>query len=140
MVAPHADMAAERRARDAAGDRFVIEQRDLYADAAACIAACKEAGLVVGIAGNQPAEAEAALLACGLDAHHLATSAGWGVSKPDPKFFDLVCEACGLPAEQIAYVGDRVRGWPRSCWPAARGASSSRAGPVPPKPRPSCAR
>jgi HAD superfamily hydrolase (TIGR01509 family) len=108
MVAPHADMAAERQARAAAGDRFVIQPGDLYPDAAACIAACKTAGLVVGIAGNQPAEAEAALLACGLDAHHLATSAGWGVSKPDPKFFDLVAEACGLPPEQIVYVGDRV--------------------------------
>jgi FMN phosphatase YigB (HAD superfamily) len=108
MVAPHVDMAVARRERAEAGDRFVIQPGDLYPDAAACIAACKARGLVVGIAGNQPAEAEAALLACGLDAHHLAASERWGVSKPDPKFFGLVCEACGLPPEQIAYVGDRV--------------------------------
>ncbi len=108
IVAPHVDMAAARLARAAANAQFVIEKRDLYPDAAGCIAACKAAGLVVGIAGNQPAEAEAALLACGLDAHHLATSAGWRVSKPDPLFFVRVAEACGLPPEQIAYVGDRV--------------------------------
>lgn len=108
IVAPHVDMAAARQARAAANARFVIEKRDLYPDAAECVAACKAAGLVVGIAGNQPAEAEAALLACGLDAHHLATSAGWQVSKPDPLFFVRVAEVCGLPPEQIAYVGDRV--------------------------------
>ena len=108
MVAPHVDMAEARRARHEAGDRFVIEPRDLYADTADCIAACKAAGLIVGIAGNQPLEAEAALLACGLDVHHLAASERWGVAKPDPAFFAKVTEACGLPPGEIAYVGDRV--------------------------------
>lgn len=108
MVAPHVDMADARRRRAESGQRFVIEKRDLYTDAAACIEECKQAGLIVGIAGNQPTEAEAALLACGLDAHHLAASERWGVSKPDPRFFTKVAEACGLPPAEIAYVGDRV--------------------------------
>ena len=108
IVAPGVDMPALRQARAAANDRFRIEPRDLYPDAAPCIAACKAAGLVVGIAGNQPAEAEAALEACGLGADHLAASDRWGVSKPDSRFFTRVAETCGLPPEAIAYVGDRV--------------------------------
>lgn len=108
MVAPGTDVGEARRARAAAGQGYVIEKRDLYPDAAPCLAACRAAGLVVGIAGNQPAEAEAALHACGLETDHLAVSDGWGVSKPDPRFFARVAEACGLPAHEIAYVGDRV--------------------------------
>lgn len=108
MVAPGTDIAEARRARHAAGRGYVIEPGDLYPDASACLAACRAAGLVVGIAGNQPAEAEAALHACGLDTDHLAVSANWGVSKPDPRFFTMVADACGFPPHEIAYVGDRV--------------------------------
>jgi FMN phosphatase YigB (HAD superfamily) len=38
----------------------------------------------------------------------IASSGGWGISKPDPRFFDKVIEAAGVPANQIAYVGDRL--------------------------------
>ena len=38
----------------------------------------------------------------------IASSAGWGVSKPDPRFFAKVIEAAGEPPEAIAYVGDRL--------------------------------
>jgi FMN phosphatase YigB (HAD superfamily) len=38
----------------------------------------------------------------------IASSDGWGVSKPDPRFFAKVIEAAGEPAEAIAYVGDRL--------------------------------
>ncbi len=60
------------------------------------------------IAGNQPEASEAALARLGVPADVIASSAGWGVSKPDPRFFAKVVEAAGVPATEIAYVGDRV--------------------------------
>jgi HAD superfamily hydrolase (TIGR01509 family) len=108
LMAPDADLAAVRAARRAAGAEFAIEPRDLYPDALACLEACRAAGLYVGVAGNQPASAAAALLNCGMMVDHLATSEEWGVSKPDPAFFERVAQACGRPPAEIAYVGDRV--------------------------------
>lgn len=108
MVAPDADLAAIRAQRKAAGKEFRIEARDLYPDALACLAECRAAGLFVGVAGNQPLQAEAALAQCGVAVDVLAASDRWGVAKPDPRFFTLVAEACGRPPGEIAYVGDRV--------------------------------
>ena len=108
MVAPGVDMAAARERRRALGLEFRIEARDLYADAVPGLAACKAAGLFVGIAGNQPVAAEEGLRGCGLAFDALAASDRWGVAKPDPAFFAKVSESCGRPPEEIAYVGDRV--------------------------------
>ena len=55
------------------------------------------------IAGNQPREAEAAIHSLDLPVDVVASSAGWGVSKPDPRFFANVIEAAGVPAHAIAY-------------------------------------
>ena len=60
------------------------------------------------ISGNQPVESEAALARLGLPVDVIASSGGWGVSKPDPRFFARVVEAAGVPATEIAYVGDRL--------------------------------
>ncbi len=60
------------------------------------------------IAGNQPIEAEAALARLQVPADLIATSAGWGVAKPDPAFFERVINAAGEQADCIAYVGDRM--------------------------------
>jgi FMN phosphatase YigB (HAD superfamily) len=38
----------------------------------------------------------------------VASSSGWGVAKPDPRFFERIAETCGFPAREIAYVGDRL--------------------------------
>jgi FMN phosphatase YigB (HAD superfamily) len=38
----------------------------------------------------------------------IATSAGWGVAKPDAAFFAKVIEAASEPPDRIAYVGDRI--------------------------------
>ncbi len=62
----------------------------------------------VGFAGNQPAGAETSLADLVADGDLVATSADWGVSKPDPAFFARVVEELALPAAEIAYVGDRV--------------------------------
>ncbi|WP_273733713.1 HAD family hydrolase [Mycolicibacterium septicum] len=83
-------------------------QIDLYPDALECVAAARRAGLAVGVAGNQPAGIEQVLSAAGLEADFVASSAAWGVSKPDPEFFvRLISEAC-IAAERILYVGDRL--------------------------------
>jgi FMN phosphatase YigB (HAD superfamily) len=60
------------------------------------------------IAGNQPLESEAALARLNIPVDLIASSAGWGVSKPDPKFFDKVIEVAGEVPGSIAYVGDRL--------------------------------
>jgi len=86
-----------------AAPRFV-----LYPDAGPCLHRLGEAGYFVGVAGNQPQWAEAALLEAGVDVDVVATSAGWGVHKPSPEFFARIVEAAGRPAGEIAYVGDRV--------------------------------
>lgn len=83
-------------------------QCELYPDAADCVAAVRRAGMAVGVAGNQPAAIDQVLAAAGLEVDFVASSAAWGVAKPDPAFFArLVCEARVL-AENILYVGDRL--------------------------------
>jgi FMN phosphatase YigB (HAD superfamily) len=105
---PDLDFSTVRQQRTALGWRYGFEPEDLYPDVRACLATLREKGFKVLIAGNQPREAERALHALDLAADVIASSAGWGVSKPDPRFFDRVIEAAGEPAANIAYVGDRV--------------------------------
>jgi HAD superfamily hydrolase (TIGR01509 family) len=83
-------------------------QGDLYPDALECIAAVRRAGLIVGVAGNQPATVEQVLAAAGLEADFVASSAAWGVAKPDPAFFARLIAEANVPAENILYVGDRL--------------------------------
>lgn len=86
-----------------AGGGFLAD--DLYADARPCVEELRRRGLRVGLAGNSPSGAYAAL---DLDADFVASSADWGVEKPQPGFFARVLEECACPPERIAYVGDRV--------------------------------
>ncbi len=67
----------------------------------------KDQGLFVGLAGNQPAHAEATLRALDLPVDVIGTSHGWGVAKPSPAFFERVVAAGGGDASSILYVGDR---------------------------------
>lgn len=83
-------------------------QADLYPDALECVTAVRRAGLIVGVAGNQPATVEQVLAAAGLEADFVASSAAWGVAKPDPAFFDRLIAEANVPAESILYVGDRL--------------------------------
>ncbi len=105
---PDIDISNARALRRQAGWEYDFTPEDLYPDAMDCLGTLRDRGYRVLIAGNQPVESEAALTRLGLPAHHIASSAGWGVSKPDPRFFDKVVEAAGVPAAEIAYVGDRV--------------------------------
>jgi FMN phosphatase YigB (HAD superfamily) len=108
LVRPGFDIAAESARRAEAGWRLRFEPGDFYPDALPCVTELAGAGYRIGIAGNQPEAAEAALAAAGVRADFIASSAGWGVEKPDPAFFAKVAEAAGLPPAAIAYVGDRL--------------------------------
>lgn len=85
-----------------------IRPEDLYPDALECLRSARAAGLVVGVAGNQPGGAEQALRSAGADVDFIATSATWGVAKPSPEFFERVVVASGVPAHQVLHVGDRL--------------------------------
>jgi HAD superfamily hydrolase (TIGR01662 family) len=105
---PGLDLREELRKREAAGVGDAITVDDLYPDAAECLRAVHAAGYRVGVVGNQPARAEAALSDLGLPIDLVASSDGWGVHKPDPRFFERIATELALPAGEIAYVGDRL--------------------------------
>ena len=108
VIAPGLDVAAEAEKRRATGWRYRFEPGDFYPDALPCLRELKAAGFRIGLAGNQPEEAEPALAEANVTADFIASSARWGVEKPSQAFFDKVVEAAGVPASQIAYVGDRL--------------------------------
>ncbi len=85
-----------------------VRPDDLYPDALPCLTAVRRAGFTVGIAGNQPASAEAHLKAIGFDADLVASSKRWGVEKPSTDFFLRIVDAMGVAANAVLYVGDRV--------------------------------
>jgi HAD superfamily hydrolase (TIGR01662 family) len=81
---------------------------DLYEDAVPCLAAVRELGLRIGIAGNQTEALEGWARDAGLPADVIASSASLGVRKPDPAFFEAIVGLMECDADQVAYVGDRV--------------------------------
>jgi len=87
---------------------YQIEARDLYPDAFPVLRQLKAAGYRIGITGNQPAGAASQIAALGLPVDFVGASAEWGVSKPDPAFFERIAEGLALEYDQILYVGDRL--------------------------------
>jgi HAD superfamily hydrolase (TIGR01509 family) len=82
-----------------------IEPDDFYPDALPCLAALRSRGLLVGAVGNTPRWAEDLLRE---HVELVGSSAGWGVAKPAPAFFERVAAETGCTAGAVAYVGDRV--------------------------------
>jgi FMN phosphatase YigB (HAD superfamily) len=105
---PGFDLSAERDARAAAGRPESFDEDDLYPDAVPCMSQLRAAGLVVGVAGNQTARAESILRGLGLPADWIGTSAGWGVEKPAPEFFQRAVSETAVDAPEVLYVGDRL--------------------------------
>jgi FMN phosphatase YigB (HAD superfamily) len=103
---PGFDLAAERQRREEAGAGENYGEADLYPDVRPALAALRQLGLWVGIAGNQTARAGRIFRELGLPADLIATSAEWGVAKPDPAFFRKVIDVAPGGPEQIVYVGD----------------------------------
>lgn len=103
---PGFDLARERRLREEAGLGEYIEDSDLYNDVRPGLAALRECGLWVGVAGNQTARAAELLRALELPVDRIATSGEWGVAKPSSEFFARVAAMVpGAPGETV-YVGD----------------------------------
>ena len=102
------DYEREAAARKAAGIVGGFDARDLYPDVRPCLDALRADGYAIGVVGNQPARAEGQLKELDLPVDLVATSAGWGVSKPSPAFFARVATAMGCPPAEIVHVGDRV--------------------------------
>ncbi|MFE6049389.1 HAD family hydrolase [Kitasatospora sp. NPDC056446] len=106
IVRPGVDVGAEWRARQDAGQGDYLDETDLYPDVRPGLSRLRQAGLWVGIAGNQNAAVSALLTGLALPADAIATSAEWGVSKPAAGFFGrVIAWAPGEPHE-IVYVGD----------------------------------
>jgi HAD superfamily hydrolase (TIGR01549 family) len=103
---PGFDLAAERQRREDAGRGEQIDEEDLYPDVRPVLSALREAGVWVGVAGNQTARAAQLLRRLGLPVDDLATSGEWGVAKPDPAFFSRVIEWAPGEPQDIVYVGD----------------------------------
>lgn len=116
LLVPGFDLAAESarwREEDPEGEREHFGEGDLYPDVRPALAAMREAGLGLVIAGNQPVEAGAALAAMGLPVDGIGISDVWGVAKPRPEFFDRTLDLVrenipDVEPSQILYVGDRV--------------------------------
>lgn len=105
---PGFDLAAAQEQRLAAGDEPSFRPEDIFPDVRDCFAAMKARGLKLGVAGNNTAHTERAVAHLGLPIDFIASSARWGVAKPDPGFFTRLAEECRTAPQHIAYVGDRL--------------------------------
>lgn len=108
VFAPGFDLVEQRAARAAAGKPETFGEDDLYPDVRPALRRLREAGLWVGIAGNQTVRAGTILKSLDLPADMISTSDDWGVSKPDPAFFDHVVREAPCAAHEVLYVGDRL--------------------------------
>ncbi|MCS0602195.1 HAD family hydrolase [Streptomyces sp. LP11] len=106
LVRPGIDVAAEYRAREAAGRGEYLDEADLYDDVRPAFSALRQAGVRIVVAGNQTANAGQLLRALDLPADLIATSGEWGAAKPQPEFFHRVVQVSEAPADRTLYVGD----------------------------------
>lgn len=103
---PRFNLAVERQRREEAGVGEQIDEHDLYPDVRTGLQELREAGIWVGIAGNQTARAADLLRGLSLPADAIVTSGEWGVAKPEPVFFRHVIDLAPGEPHEIVYVGD----------------------------------
>jgi HAD superfamily hydrolase (TIGR01549 family) len=108
LVSPGFELTRALAERDAAGFPRHEELYDVYPDAVGALDRLRAEGIAVGAAGNQPAGAEAALASLLRPGELVATSAAWGLQKPDHAFFTRIADELQLRPSEIAYVGDRI--------------------------------
>ncbi|MEU9123390.1 HAD family hydrolase [Streptomyces sp. NPDC048506] len=106
LARPGIDIEAERAAMERAGRGEFLDESDLYPDVRPSLAAVRDAGIRVVVAGNQTARAAELLRALDLPVDALATSGEWGVAKPSAEFFARTVVLAGVPAGEVLYVGD----------------------------------
>ncbi|SEB37597.1 putative hydrolase of the HAD superfamily [Paramicrobacterium humi] len=101
-------------AADAWYDDYFQHYRDsweLFDDALACLDAVEQAGARIGVITNGEAGYQQVKLAqTGLEHRfaHVIASGTVGVAKPDPRIFQVACEAYGVSPAEALYVGDRL--------------------------------
>jgi HAD superfamily hydrolase (TIGR01662 family) len=105
---PDFNLDTERARRADAGQPETFGDSDLYPDVRPAMAALRDMGLWVGVAGNQTFRAGDILRKLDLPADMIATSDDWGVTKPDPAFFQALADAAPCAPGEIVYVGDRI--------------------------------
>jgi HAD superfamily hydrolase (TIGR01549 family) len=108
VFAPGFDLAEQREARAAAGQPEHFGDEDLYPDVRPALRALQDAGLWVGIAGNQTLRAGAILRSLDLPSDLIVTSDDLGIEKPDRAFFVEIAKRAACPPGEILYVGDRL--------------------------------
>jgi len=108
IVRPGIDLRAEGALQRTAGRHYRLGRSDLYPDALPAMRALQAGGYRLGVAANQPIETEQMIAALGVELELIASSDGWGLAKPDPAFFARIVAELELPAQAIAYVGDRL--------------------------------
>jgi FMN phosphatase YigB (HAD superfamily) len=96
----------EKARKAAAGLAWGFGTEDLYPDALPALHALRAAGYRLAVMANQPVEALAFMQTLPVD--RVATSAGWGVAKPDPAFFARVAHELDAAPDCVAYIGDRL--------------------------------
>lgn len=96
------------RARERMRSVKLLVPGDLYPDVLPCLSALRARGLILGAAGNEPAELEAALVSAGIPLDIVGSSERWGVEKPAPEFFARVVAEAGCSAAEVLYAGDRL--------------------------------
>ncbi|MFF3848062.1 HAD family hydrolase [Streptomyces sp. NPDC002328] len=106
LARPGIDVAAEYRAREAAGVGEHLDESDLYDDVRPALHALRERGVRVIVAGNQTPRAGELLRALELPADLVVTSGEWSVAKPEPEFFRRVLEVAQAAPQATVYVGD----------------------------------
>lgn len=108
IIQPGFDRKTTLLERQQAGSPDELQLSDFYPDAIPCLQALRSRGLKVGLAGNQPAQAEVLLTSYGLPVDYIASSSSWGFEKPDVRFFQKILEITQLEPHEVAYVGDRL--------------------------------
>ncbi|MFD7747669.1 HAD family hydrolase [Streptomyces sp. NPDC059698] len=106
ILRPDMDVEEAGRARAAAGRGEHLDESDLYQDVRPSLGELRAAGVRIVVAGNGTVRTGELLRSLDLPADLVATSAEWGVRKPDPEFFARVAEAAGARPEATLYVGD----------------------------------
>jgi len=108
LFRPGMDLRAALAEPSAAHLADAIGAEDLYPDAMPCLRALAGAGYRLGVVGNQPTSAETVFRQADVPIELVASSATWGVAKPDAAFFERIVTEFELPPREIAYVGDRL--------------------------------
>lgn len=103
---PGMDIAEATLARTTAGRGEHLDETDLYPDVRPALGELRALGVRVVVAGDGSVRAGELLRRLDLPADLVVTSGEWGVTKPDPAFFERVLEASGAAPRSTLYVGD----------------------------------